>query len=350
VQGVRADKLLDAQAALMRSLEKAGKLNRAVEFLPSEDEIAERRAAKTGLTAPERAVLLAYSKIVLSDELAGAALVDDEYVAKALIDYFPPRLRARYADYMKRHRLRPEIVSTVLANAMINRTGSVFVHRMQEETGAGPEDVTRAFILVRDVFGLEALWLAIDALDNKVPAQLQYEMLQDVGRLVVRATLWFLRRRREKMPIAQVLDIFKPGVAALRTSMPVLLSPADRAAWDASVARIAKQGVAQELAQSVANLDAIYGVLDVTEVSHEQKKTAEVISTLYFALGGELELRWISERISLLPTDTSWQALARNALRDDLAAQHRAITATVAKLSPQDNDPGRMLLAWKERY
>jgi len=104
------------------------------------------------------------------------------------------------------------------------------------------------------------------------------------------------------------------------------------------------------LAQSIANLDAIYGVLDVTEVSHEQKKGAEVISTLYFALGGELELRWISERISLLPTDTSWQALARNALRDDLASQHRAITATVARLSPAEADPGRMLLAWKERY
>jgi glutamate dehydrogenase len=175
-------------------------------------------------------------------------------------------------------------------------------------------------------------------------------MLQDVGRLVVRATLWFLRRRREKLPIAQVLEIFRPGVAALRASMPVLLSPVDRAGWDASVERLSKQGVPGELAQSIANLDAIYGVLDVTEVSHEQKKTAETISTLYFALGGELELRWISERISGLPTDTSWQALARNALRDDLAAQHRAITATVAKLSPQESDPGKMMLAWRERY
>jgi glutamate dehydrogenase len=350
VQGVRADKLLDAQAALMRSLEKAGKLNRAVEFLPSEDEIAERRAAKTGLTTPERAVLLAYSKIVLSDDLSAAGLVDDEYVARALAAYFPQRLRERYRDFMARHPLRRDIISTVIANTMINRTGSVFVHRMQEETGAGPEDVTRAFILVRDVFELEAQWREIDALDNRVPAQLQYEMLQEMGRLVVRATLWFLRRRRERMPIAQVIEIFKPGVAALRASMPVMLAPADRVAWDATVERLAKQGVPRELAANAANLDAIYGVLDVTEVSLEQKKGADVIATVYFTLGGELELRWISERISLLPTDTSWQALARNALRDDLASQHRAITATVAKLSPAENDPGRMLLAWKERY
>lgn len=210
---------------------------------------------------------------------------------------------------------------------MINRTGSVFVHRMQEETGAAPEEVTRAFILVRDVFELEPLWAEIDALDNKVPAQLQYEMLDNVGRLVVRATLWFLRRRREKLPIAEVLKIFRPSLEALAKSMPAMLGPADRGAWDALVAKLVKQGVSQPLAQRAANLDAIYGVLDVTEVSHEQKKPVDVISTLYFALGGELDLRWISDRITQLPTDTSWQALARNALRDDLASQHRAITA-----------------------
>src|SRR5205085_954718 len=172
---------------------------------------------------------------------------------QTLVSYFPAKLRVRYRDYMPRHALRRDIVSTVIANTMINRTGSVFVHRMQEETGASSEEVTRAFILVRDIFDLEALWSQIDA-------------------------------------------------------------------------------------------------LDVTEVSGEQKKPVDIIATLYFALGGELEMRWISERITLLPTDTSWQALARNALRDDLAAQHRAITAAVAKLSPEENDPAKMMLAWKSRY
>ncbi|HEX7403750.1 MAG TPA: NAD-glutamate dehydrogenase, partial [Usitatibacter sp.] len=207
VSGIRADKLLDSQAAFIRSLEKAGKLNRAVEFLPADDEIAERRVAKQGLTPSERGVLLAYSKIVLSEELVGAALVDDEYVASALVAYFPVLLRKRYAALMPRHRLKREIIATVVANTMINRTGSIFVHRMQEETGAISEEVARAYILTRDIFGLDALWTEIDALDNKVPALLQYQMLIDMGRLVVRSTLWFLRRRREKLPIAQVIDI-----------------------------------------------------------------------------------------------------------------------------------------------
>ena len=210
--------------------------------------------------------------------------------------------------------------------------------------------MTRAFILTRDVFALDALWLEIDALDNRVAAQLQYEMLLNVGRLVVRSTLWFLRRRREKMAIAQVIDIFRPGLVALRAMLPGILAPADRVAFEASVQRLTSEGVPQELAERYAELEGLYAVLDATEVAVEQKKGIELIGTLYFALVGELDLRWISAKITQLPTDTSWQALARNALRDDLASQQRALTSTVAKLSPDSGDAAPMLTVWKERY
>jgi len=351
VSGIRSDKLLDSQAGLMRALEKSGRLNRAVEFLPDDDEIAERHAAKQGLTASERAVLLAYSKMVLSDDLVAAqTLVDDDYVQSALVAYFPERLRKKHADAMPRHALRRDIIATVVANTMINRTGSIFVHRMQEETGATPEEVTRAFILTRDIFALEALWSEIDALDNKVPAEVQYEMLIEVGRLVVRSTLWFLRRRREKMPIASVIKIFKPGLASLAQALPAILAPSDAAAFEASVGRLAKSGVSADLAKRYAAMEGQYAVLDSTEVAVEQKKPIELIGALYFALVGDLDLRWVAEKITALPTDTPWQALARNALRDDLASQQRALTSTVSKLSPEASDPLVMLAAWKERY
>ena len=349
VAGVRADKLLDSQAAFIRALEKAGRLNRAVEYLPDEEEIAERRAARKGLHPPERAVLLAYSKMQLFDELLAGKLIDDEYVARALVSYFPPLLRQRYAELMPRHALKREIIATVVANTMINRTGSIFVHRMQEETGASAEDVTRAFVLVRDVFGLDSLWSDIDVLDNKVPAAVQNDMLIEAGRLAVRGTLWFLRRRRERLPIAQVLDIFRPALEALRGQVPKILLAGDQEAWSASVAKLAADGVPRALAERVASLGALYAALDVTEVALEQKKDVAAVAALYFALVGELELRWFSDRITQLPTDTSWQALARNALRDDLSSQQRALTSTVAKLSDAQ-DPPAMLAAWKERY
>ena len=349
VSGLRGEKLLDAQASFIRGLEKAGKLNRAVEYLPTDDEITERRALKIGLTAPERAVLLAYSKMVLYDDLLVASLIDDAYVAQTLIGYFPPPLREQYAPVMPRHPLRREIIATVVANTMINRTGSVFVHRMQEETGASSEEVTRAYVLVRDVFDLEALWREIDELDNHVAAPLQYEMLVDAGRLMLRGTLWFLRRRGERLAIAQVIEIFRPGLAALRTQLPAVLAPADREAWDGAVARLTDKGVPSELAQRMAGLDALYATLDVSEVALEQARSVESVAALYFALGGELELRWIAEKISALPTDTPWQALARNALRDDLASQQRALTSAVVRISPESTDPKAMLTAWHDR-
>jgi glutamate dehydrogenase len=349
VQGVRAEKLLDSQAALIRAMEKSGRLNRAVEFLPSDDEIAERRAARQGLYAPERAVLLAYSKMQLFDELLAGTLVDDEYVQGTLVSYFPGLLRKKYQELMPRHRLKREIVATVVANTMINRTGSVFVHRMVEETGAPAEDVARAYILVRDIFGLEELWAGIDALDNRVPALLQYEMLTEVGRLVVRGALWFLRRRRERLPIAQVLEIFRPALGILRGQVPAVLSAGDREAWNVSVAKLEASGVPRNVAERVSSMGALYAALDVTEVALDQKKPVEAVAALYFALVGELELRWFADRITALPTETSWQALARNALRDDLSSQQRALTSAVAKLSDEP-EPAKMLALWKERY
>jgi glutamate dehydrogenase len=240
-------------------------------------------------------------------------------------------------------------VATVVANTMINRTGSVFVHRMQEETGASAEDITRACVLVRDIFGLEALWAEVDALDNKAPAAVQYEMLIEIGRLLVRGTLWFLRRRREKLPIAQVLDIFRPALDALRSQVPKILSAGDQAAWAANVKKLEAEAEPRAVAEQVASLAALYAALDVTEVALEQKKPVEAVAALYFALVGELELRWFADRITQLPTDTPWQALARNALRDDLSSQQRALASTVAKLSAEQ-EPAKMLALWKERY
>jgi glutamate dehydrogenase len=288
--------------------------------------------------------------MVLFDELLKGTLIDEAYVAQALAAYFPRQIRERYADALPGHPLKREIVATVVANGMINRVGSVFVHRMQEETGASMEDVVRAFVLVRDIFGLDSLWAQMDGLDNRVPTALQSELFIEAGRLVLRATLWFLRRRRERLPIARVIAIFQPAVKVFGECLPGILAPDDRASWDASVKRLAAEGVAEPLARRLASLGALYAVLDATEVAQGEKRPVESVASLYFALAGDLELRWVGERITALPTDTSWQALARNALRDDLAAQQRALTAAVVKLSPEGAAPPAMLAAWKERY
>ncbi len=345
VSGMRGEKLLNAQADFIRHLEKAGRLNRAVEFLPDEEEIAARRTARLGLTAPERAVLLAYSKMELFDELVASKLVDDEYVARELVNYFPTPLQEKYRDVMPRHPLKREIIATVVANTMINRAGSLFVHRMKEETGATAHEVVRAHLLVKDIFSLDDIWSRIDALDNQVPAATQYDMLIEVGRLSLRATLWFLRRRREQLPMADVVAIFKPGVDALADKLDELLTEGDKADNLQQEQSYAVAGVPALLARRVARIEALYAVLDIVEVASEYSQSPDAVSAVYFALVGKLELRWFNSRITALPSDTHWQALARNAMRDDLSSLQRQLTMAVVKGG--GSDPKAMMETWE---
>ena len=334
VSGVRADKLLDAQARFMRHLEKSGRLNRAVEFLPDDDMLAQRRDKKLGLTAPERAVLLAYSKMELFDALLASDLVDDPYVAEALVTYFPTALQVRFKDLMQSHPLKREIIATDVANAAINRTGSVFFHRMCEEAGATAPEVVRSYILTRDVFQLERVWNDIDQLDNVVPAATQTDMLVEVGRLVLRSTLWFLRRRGARMPIAEVLAFFAPGVSAVGEQLPKLLAADDLAELDNRQRALAEQHVPPALAAAVARTNAMYSVLDIIEASTQMQRPVPLAAAIYFSLAGKLSLGWVASQVGRLPTETHWQAMARAAMRDDLANLQRQLTESVMQLSP----------------
>jgi glutamate dehydrogenase len=325
-------------------------LNRAVEFLPSDDEMNERKVSKQGLTSPERAILLAYSKMELFDELLKSDLIDDSYVADALITYFPTALQQKYLPEMKKHPLRREIVATVIANSTINRTGSVFVHRMHEETGATAPEVVRSFILTRDIFRLNELWNQIDALDGKVSAVVQNDMLIESGRLVLRGTLWFLRRRTDRMPIAKALEFFASGIATISDRLPEFLSAQDLAALKNAEAKLTSKGVPAALASSAARSDAIYSVLDIVEVSHELKREVALAAGVYFALVGKLELRWLAGQITNLPFESHWQAMARAAMRDDLANLQRQLAAGVLKLSPELTDSAALIAAWEKHH
>ncbi len=233
VTGRIAPALLDAQARFMHFLEKAGKLNRALEYLPSDDELDERRKQGRGLAAPEHAVLLAYSKVWLDEELKASALPDDPWVATALARYFPGALQEKYAAYMARHPLKREIIATHILNSMINRVGSTFVHRLTETTGARAHEVVRAYLLSREIFGLVPMWLAIEALDNKVDDAVQSQMLIHTSHQLERGTTWFLRSRRLADDMAATIAHFRPLVDALSARLPKLLAAGERARVDA---------------------------------------------------------------------------------------------------------------------
>ncbi|MGZ8155617.1 MAG: NAD-glutamate dehydrogenase, partial [Burkholderiales bacterium] len=324
-----APQLLDAQARLMVFLEKAGRLNRALEFLPSDEEIANRRAAKLGLTHPERAVLLAYSKIWLYDQLLDSHLPDDPWVATALERYFPVPLRERFAAYMPKHPLRREIIATHVVNSMVNRVGSTFVHNLMETTGAKPAEIVRAYLFQREVLGYVALWQAIEALDGKVADSVQSEMLIEAGRLTVRATTWFLRSKRLAEDMAATIADFAGGVQALALNVAALLDDAMKSRLEARAAHYAGQGVPREIADRVASFDVLFAALDIVELTRVHGKPIETVARVYFDLAALLGLPWLRERIGELAAEGHWQSLAKNALRDDLASLQRALTSEV---------------------
>jgi len=331
--------LIDQEARFIRFLEKTGKLNRAIEYLPSDEQIAERKARGQALTHPERAVLLAYSKMWLFEEILASDLPEDPWIGGALARYFPAPLRERFGAYIPRHPLRREIVATHVLNSMVNRVGSTFVHRLAELSGARPAMVVRAYLATREVMGHVQLWPRIEALDNQVDDAVQSAMLIEEGRLTSRATTWFLRSRRMAEPLETTFARFKPAVEALRGTLAEAAAASPMAqAWIAA-------GVPAELAQRVASGDGLYAALDIAEVADVLKRDVAEVGAVHVGVAGRLGLAHLRRQIDALPSDSHWQSLAKAALGDDLAGLQRQITQDV--MGPRTGSAAQMLASWE---
>ncbi|MEP6678164.1 MAG: NAD-glutamate dehydrogenase, partial [Betaproteobacteria bacterium] len=349
VTGRIAVSLLDAQHRFIQFLEKNGRLNRAIEFLPTDEAIAERHALGEGLTAPERAVLLAYSKIWMYDELLASRLPDDPWVATALSRYFPRALRERYSVYMTRHPLKREIIATHVTNSTINRIGSTLVHRLMETTGAKADEIVRAYLLTREIFGFVPMWQSIEALDNAVDDAVQSALLIDSSNLLERGTTWFLRSRRLTDDMAATIELFTPRAEALATQLPDLLDPADKARVDEAVAAYVAQGVPQEVAARVVALPTLYSTLDIVEAADATHRPVELVAQIYFDLSTRLGVPWLRDKLAALPADQHWKRLAKAAMQDDLSALQRSIASEVL-MGGADMDKAQPLIAaWRDR-
>ncbi len=333
--------LIDQQARFIRFLERAGRLNRAIEFLPGDDEMQERKSRGVGLTSPEMAVLLAYSKMWLSDELIASDLPEDPWIAQALQRYFPALLREKFGAYIPRHPLKREIIATYVLNSMVNRVGSTFVHRLSEATGARPALVVRAYLAAREVFGYVPLWQQIEALDNQVSDAVQAQMVNELGRLGSHAVRWFLRSRRLAEPMEQVVKRFAPAVDAMRARFAAASDPSPRAAaW-------LQAGVPAPIAQAVVSSEGLFAALDIAEIADATQRPIDEAIAVHAGLGQRLGLARLHQQIDALPSDSYWQTLAKGALGDDLTGLQRAIALDV--LGQGQGGAAQMLAEWEQR-
>jgi glutamate dehydrogenase len=332
--------MVNVHARYIDVLETEGWLDRALEFLPTDKQIAERQAAGNGLQTPEFAVLIAYTKNANVAEMVNTNLPDDLALEGDLLSYFPAELQHRYETAIKAHPLRREIIATKVGNQMVNLSGISFDNRMTEDTGASVVDVTRAWVVARDVCRFPELWAEIDALTGHVPLETQLELFLDCRRMVERSALWLLRHRRPPIDIATAVAQFQPGMAKLATSLePALIGRMADVVHSGEASRLAA-GVPEGLAERAGVWPLLHTGFDLIELAGTYDRDVADVARVSWEIFDRLDLLWLWDGIGALPRSDRWQTQARSALRDDLLTALVELTATVVE------SPGGSVDAW----
>ncbi len=328
---------LDLYLRYIKECVKEGKLDREIEYLPSDETLVTRKATGKGFTQPEIAVLLAYSKIILKAEIAASDLADDEYLSQYIQYAFPQLLRKRYATAMDQHRLRKEIIATQLSNALITDMGITFIYQMFDETRAETTDIVRAYAISKEIFNLRDLWETIEGL--KVPVKLQSEMTLELVQLMRRSVRWFLRNLRPRLEVKKIIARFSGGVKLLEKSLPGLIVGMEKSLFEQKSTDWINAGVPGAIATRVASARALNSALNILEAAAEKQVDLKKAAKIYFNLADHLGLDEFREMINKYPVDSRWMVLARSAVKGDLDWQQRALTLAVLKQKVKGQDP-----------
>lgn len=341
--------MLHAQQRFLRTLVREGHLDRALEFLPTDRQIRERLAQGQGLTSPETAVLLAYTKITVADELLHTTLPDDPYLRTLLHAYFPTALREKFAEQIDTHALHREIVTTVLVNDTVNTGGTSFLHRLREETGASLEEIVRAQTAARAIFDAAEVWDGVEALDNTVAAPVQTRIRLHSRRLCERGTRWLLNNRPQPLQLAETVEFFAERVEQVWSQLPKLLRGADLNWYQEIYDELTGAGVPAELATRVAGFSSAFPALDIVSVADRTGKDPMDVAEVYYDLADRLHITQLMDRIIELPRADRWQSMARASIREDLYAAHAALTADILAAGNGTSTPEQRFITWQEK-
>ena len=317
------------QQRLIQTLEKRGHLDRAVEYLPDDAQLAERRRRAEPFTRPELAVLLAYAKLTLDEDLLGVRGARRSLSGPRARPLFPESHRRAFPDALEHHRLRREIIATQLGNSMINRGGPSLIVRIADQTGAAPAAIAAAFAAVRDSFGMTALNTAIDGLDNRVSGKLQLELYAAVQDLLLDRIIWFLRNVDLSKGLAEVVAHYRDGIAAVEAALDGALSEESLGACAARKAKLVEAGVPEELAGRLSNLPSLTAAPDIVLVADRTGKAIGEVAATYFAAGAFFRLDRITNAASNIPIADYFDRLALDRARDSIGEAERRLAAAM---------------------
>jgi glutamate dehydrogenase len=340
---------IGTMAHFIRTLESRGQLDRQIESLPSDAELSERRTHHQGLTRPELAVLLSYSKIVLYQQLLDSDVPEDPFLSHELMRYFPEPLHEKYASHMQRHRLKREIIATAVTNSIVNRMGATFILRSQEDTGETAAAVVKAYNAARQILHARELWSGIDALDGKVSQASQIDALMKLWSLLRNVSRWILNLPGTVLGITDLVQRYQPGMDALRKALPDALTETGRAAWGVDLEKWLGMGFPDELARKLATIATLEISMDVIETALESGRPVEHVARVFFDLGEALDIEWLRGQIEKLTVESRWHAQARGALRDELAVQQRAMVKQILASEHGKQSPEGAVQAWLQR-
>jgi glutamate dehydrogenase len=330
---------LDHQERFMEALETRGLLDRAVEVLPSSQEMEERAQRGEALTRAEIGVLLAYAKLVLFDDIVAGTLPDAPYFEDELKGYFPSRMQEKFAAEIKGHRLRREIVATLLANDAINRGGPSFVNRMQDLSGMPVQDVMAAFVTVRDGFELSALYSEIDALDNKVSGDAQIEFYQTLGRMVHSATAWQLKNHLTEEPIADRIEKLRSARKALSKRIEAMLPAFTAERLEERKHQFFKAGASEDLAHQLAFLNIAELIPDIALVAEGAGADLGEAARAFFAVSEAFRIGRISDAMRGMATGDYYDGLALSRATDMINTARRGMAIAALTAHKGEDDP-----------
>jgi glutamate dehydrogenase len=333
----------------INALEAAGKLDRALEFIPVDEEIAERKAADGGLTGPELSVLMCYTKADLKEQLIRNAVDDDAYLAREAMTAFPQPVVESFSQQINQHRLRREIVATQVANDLCNTMGINFLHNVMESTGASVLDVTKAYVAARDIFQLPKLWRKIEALDHKISAELQIQMMRSSGRTVRMAARWLLKNYRMGINTQELVERYQQPVQQILGAALALQVGRMKLANDEQVQSYIEGDVPLDLASQIVSMDIAYHALNIISIAQKLNAEELWVAKAFFTLGERLTLNQFASKLNTLPSASHWHTLARETLRDDLEWQQRRITQGVLSEAKASDDLEIVLATWVDR-
>ncbi|MDP1604658.1 MAG: NAD-glutamate dehydrogenase [Legionella sp.] len=346
-QGFRA---LELHTRYINELERNSKIDRAVEFIPEDKVLMERKLMGVGITRPIIAVLLCYSKTILKEQILLTNVPEDTYLKNLLVSYFPKPLQERFSREMQDHPLRREIIATKLSNIIINEMGFTFVFRMQEETGAPVSAILRAYIIARKVLDIDTIWKQIEGLEVLITAEKQADLIMQYVRLLRRVTRWFLRTERMGLNISKAIKMYSPGMIEFKNAIPSIFGEGNRAQFDEYLNQNLELGISSNLAQELAMTRSLFSALDIIAVSQQLDISVTSAAEIYFGIGEYLDLAWIRSQIIAHPTENNWESLSREALRDDLDWQQRQLTAGIIKLNGKENNYMQCFNEWSQNH